>query len=183
MPDANEIIKKLQFNHQKTEFANEEKESLSKWVTRLASELRYARNVVVKDSEIQYFIESLEKANYEDWRRPLAEVWITRGNWNYKKQNRLLFQDFYPEAKSMENLINSFVFIEDFKILIEKIESFYDTKLQMIKKEFEMRLQEEILKTNQNRMVSDLFNQIFNLTMENARIEKNKNKYPLETEA
>lgn len=145
----------------------------SEWFPDIINKVKYAQNVQVSQQEADFIREQLVKDKYPACQRPLAELWILRGNWRYKSPKKLQYRDFYPTIKELEEFKQSVFFIEDVKALIQSLKKHYyayaESVFQAWKNAHELNRDFNIISENSiDFMIVQSWDQIFK---ENSRLK------------
>lgn len=76
--------------------------TLAMWLWALREKLVKARNVVVEVDRMTFFFSELLARPFNEEHHAAAEMWIVRGNWQYKSPKTLTLDDFWPTAEHLE---------------------------------------------------------------------------------
>ncbi len=95
------------------------------WFLALIEKLETIRNIEINDSKGIAFLKELEKDEYTELQAHAAELWILKGNWQYKKQQTLELSDFYPGKNEMAEFGKQVVCLDDIEKFATEIRSFF----------------------------------------------------------
>jgi hypothetical protein len=76
--------------------------SLAMWLWALREKLIKARTIVIDVDRMTFFFSELLARPFNEEHHAAAEMWIVRGNWQYKSPKTLTLDDFWPTAEHLE---------------------------------------------------------------------------------
>lgn len=100
---------------------------LTDWAVELIEQCYRVRATIepLNADKTKSIINSLKNDNYPFYRRYPAELWILRGNWQFKKNKIIELPDFYPTKNQLDSLADDLISVADLEVLVMELNVFF----------------------------------------------------------
>lgn len=149
---------------------------LSQWFHDLVKKVKLLRGIDVSFEEAKLIFEELNKTNYNQNLRKLAEIWILKGNWKYHVK-KLLISDFYPTSDDLKDFKGQNFYFDNLHELIQDLKKY---ALILAKRQFKiyydnLQLENKLTNLEYDKILTETQIQV-GLMQNELNIEKNKNE-------
>lgn len=117
-------------------------------------------------------LQELKEQQFAVWQRPVAELWIKEGNWQYKKPKELTVQDFYPNEKQLEGFDRFMPLTQHIETVIKLRQSIADELERHY--EHKAHLEQTNSLNRRSEQLRDMNRQIVHLIFENNELNTHK---------